>query len=100
MTSAPRLNFKVKGCFHFSIQNTVVQARVVELRRELEEVKARQADADRARQADADLRKEVEEVKARQADMEEIKRHRRGDVEYLAELKTLIYSEIQGWLFS
>jgi len=65
-----------------------VQARVVELRRELEEVKARQADAD--------LRKEVEEVKARQADMEEIKRHRRGDVEYLAELKTLIQSEIQG----
>jgi len=73
------------------------QARVVELHRELEEVKARQADADRARQADADLRKEVEEVKARQVDMEEIKRHRRGDVEYLAELKTLIYSEIQGF---
>ena len=99
MTSASQLNFKVKGCFHCSIQNAV-QARVVELRRELEEVKARQADADRARQADADLRKEVEEVKARQADMEEIKRHRRGDVEYLAELKTLIQSEIQGWLFS
>ena len=99
MTSASQWNFKVKGCFHCSIWNTA-QARVVELRRELEEVKARQADADRARQADADLRKEVEEVKARQADMEEIKRHRRGDVEYLAELKTLIQSEIQGWLFS
>ena len=91
MTSASQLNFKVKGCFHCSIRNTA-QARVVELRRELEEVKARQDDAD--------LRKEVEEVKARQADMEEIKRHRRGDVEYLAELKTLIQSEIQGWLFS